>query len=112
METAKIYSSKFYQELSIKEKELIYQGAMQMAAGCLTFDAIIGGAPAMVTRLSIIQGLTPWFVRIATDAAKSVGLINLSKMSKEALVETDEELKADEPEAETTPKETTNPSNE
>jgi hypothetical protein len=56
--------------------------------------------------------LTPWFVRIATDAAKSVGLINLSKMSKEALVETDEELKADEPEAETPPKETTNPSNE
>lgn len=112
METAKIYSSKFYQELSIKEKELIYQGAMQMASGCLTFDAIVGGAPAMVTRLGIIQGLTPWFVRIATDVAKAAGVINLSKMSKEALVETDKELEADEPEAETTPKETTNPSNE
>ena len=111
METTKIYSTKFYQELSIKEKELIYQGAMQMASGCLAFDALYGGAPAMVTRLGIIQGLTPWFVRIATDAAKSVGLINLSKMSKEALVETDKELEADEPEAETTPKETTNPSN-
>ena len=112
METTKIYPNKFYQELSTKEKELIYQGAMQMASGCLTFDAIVGGAPAMVTRLGIIQGLTPWFVRIATDVAKAAGVINLSKMSKEALVETDKELEADEPEAETPPKETTNPSNE
>ena len=112
METTKIYSPKFYKELSIKEKELIYQGAMQMASGCLTFDAIIGGAPAMITRLGIIQGLAPWFVRIATDTAKAVGLIDLSKMSKEALVETDEEVKADEPEAETTSTETTNLLNE
>ena len=112
METTKIYSPKFYQELSTKEKELIYQGAMQMAAGCLTFEAIVGGAPAMVARLGIIQGLTPWFVRIATDAAKEAGLINLSNMSKEALVETDEEVKAEEPEAETPSTETTNPSNE
>lgn len=112
METTKIYSTKFYQELSTKEKELIYQGAMQMASGCLTFDALYGGAPAMVIRLGIIQGLTPWFVRIATDAAKAAGVINLSKMSKEALVETDKELEADEPEAETPPTETTNPSNE
>lgn len=112
METTKIYSTKFYQELSTKEKELIYQGAMQMASGCLTFDAVIGGAPAMAARLGIIQGLTPWFVRIATDTAEAAGLINLSKMSKEALVETDEEIKADEPEAETPSTETTNPSNE
>ena len=112
MKTAKIYSPKFYQELSAKEKELIYQGAMQMASGCLTFDAVIGGAPAMATRLGIIQGLMPWFVRIATDAAKAAGLINLSTMSKEALAETDEELKTTEPEEETSPTETTNSSNE
>ena len=112
MKTAKIYSPKFYQELSAKEKELIYQGAMQMASGCLTFDAVIGGAPAMATRLGIIQGLIPWFVRIATDAAKAAGLINLSTMSKEALAETDEELKTTEPEEETSPTETTNSSNE
>jgi len=54
----------------------------------------------------------PWFVRIATDAAKVAGLINLSTMSKEALAETDEELKTTEPEEETSPTETTNPSNE
>lgn len=54
----------------------------------------------------------PWFVRIATDAAKETGLINLSTMSKEALAETDEELKVDEPEEGTSPTETTNPSNE
>jgi len=54
----------------------------------------------------------PWFVRIATDAAKVAGLINLSTMSKEALAETDEELKTTEPEEETSPAETTNPSNE
>ena len=112
MKTAKIYSPKFYQELSAKEKELIYQGAMQMASVCLTFDAVIGGAPAMATRLGIIQGLMPWFVRIATDAANVAGLINLSTMSKEALTETDEELKTTEPEEETSPTETTNPSNE
>lgn len=54
----------------------------------------------------------PWFVRIATDAANVAGLINLSTMSKEALVETDEELKTTEPEEETSSTETTNPSNE
>jgi hypothetical protein len=56
--------------------------------------------------------MAPWFVRIATDAAKAAGIINISKMSKEALVETDEEVKTDEPEAETPPTDTTNPSNE
>ena len=112
METTKIYSPKFYQELSTKEKELIYQGAIQMASGCLTFDSVIGGAPAMATRLGIIQGLMPWFVRIATDAARVAGIINLSKMSKEALVETDEELKTAEQEAEIPSTETTNLSNE
>lgn len=112
METTKIYSTKFYQELSTKEKELIYQGAMQIASGCLTFDAVIGGAPAMATRIGIVQGLIPWFVRIATDAAQASGLIDLSKMSKEATIETDKELETDEPEEETPPTGTTNSSNE
>jgi hypothetical protein len=54
METTKIYPNKFYQELSTKEKELIYQGAMQMASGCLAFSAVLGGAAPMAIRLGII----------------------------------------------------------
>jgi len=31
--------------------------------------------------------MLPWFVRIATDAAEDVGIIDLTRMSQEALVE-------------------------
>lgn len=87
MATKKVYTKEFYKKLSAKEKELIYQGAMQLASGCLAFETPISGAPMMSSRLGIIQGMLPWFVRIATDAAEDVGIIDLTRMSQEALVE-------------------------
>ena len=105
MASKKIYGSKFYQELSTKEKELIYDGAMRLAAGCLSFETVLAGAPMMAGRLAIVQFMMPWFVRIATDAAEKSGLINTLRMSKEALQEIDTEFPTTEIEEVDPPKE-------
>lgn len=107
MATKKIYGPKFYQELSTREKELIYEGAMQLAAGCLSFETVVAGAPMMAGRLGVVQVMMPWFVRIATEAAERTGLINISRLSKEALTEIDQEMSTTETEEVDPPKEPT-----
>jgi hypothetical protein len=98
MATKKIYGPKFYQELSTKEKELIYDGAMRLAAGCLSFETVVAGAPMMAGRLGVIQTMIPWFIRIATDTAQKAGLITTSRMSQEAIIEIDENISTTESE--------------
>jgi hypothetical protein len=38
----------------------------------------------MAGRLGIVQTMMPWFVRIATDAAKITGIIDLSRINPTA----------------------------
>lgn len=92
MAKKKIYKQEFYKQLSAQEKELIYKGAMQLAAGCLAFETTIAGAPMMAGRLGVVQAMMPWFVRIATDAAKITGIIDLSRINPTAAQEIDEDI--------------------
>lgn len=79
-ETDKIYTRYFYKnELANTEKNFIYQGAMQLASGFLNFDSLqvaaTGGGPvALAGRVAALQVAMPWLIKIATDAAYSMGL--------------------------------------
>lgn len=79
------YRPSFYRKLSEKEKEVIYNGVMTLANGFLSFQPLMaagsgGGAISLTGRLLALHASYPYFLRIATDIAMKLKLINLEKM--------------------------------
>ena len=79
------YRPSFYRKLSEKEKEVIYNGVMTLANGFLSFQPLMaagsgGGAISLTGRLLALHASYPYFLRIATDIAMKLKLINIERM--------------------------------
>lgn len=79
------YRPSFYRKLSEKEKEVIYNGVMTLSNGFLSFQPLMaagsgGGAISLTGRLLALHASYPYLLRIATDVAMKLKLINLEKM--------------------------------
>lgn len=81
----KKYKSSFYTKLPQATREAIYQGAMTLGAGFLSYDSTMvagtGGGPIyLLGRILSLQTAHPWLVRIATDMAVCSGLIDFNHL--------------------------------
>ena len=105
----KQYKHEFYKKLPQDIRESIYQGAMTLGAGFLSYDSTqiggTGGGPVfLLGRIVSLQLTCPWLVRIATDTAIAAGLIDMKSLGNapDGSWEGDEDLTLDENEPETT----------
>lgn len=76
---SKYYDPTYYSALSAHNKELIFQAAVTMAAGFLSFDSLSvagsGGGPlALAGRLGALQLSYKWLLYIAAKMAEELSL--------------------------------------
>ena len=85
IKSLKPYRKSLYKKLSQSDKQTIYQGVTNLMGSAIDFDARKitgsgGGILALVTRLFAVYVARPIFVRIATDLAVDVGLIDFERL--------------------------------
>ena len=85
IKSLKPYRKSLYKKLSQSDKQTIYQGVTNLMGSAIDFDAHKitgsgGGILALVTRLFAVYVARPIFVRIATDLAVDVGLIDFERL--------------------------------
>ena len=82
----KRFKPEFYKRLSDEERMCIYNGALTLSNGFLSFDSYRaspgfgGGALLLSGRLAMLQLVNPYLVRIATDIAINSGFIDVAKL--------------------------------
>lgn len=85
IKSLKPYRKSLYKKLSQSDKQTIYQGVTNLMGSAIDFDARKitgsgGGILALVARLFAVYVARPIFVRIATDLAVDVGLIDFGRL--------------------------------